>query len=40
MQFWRTFKLSPPLYGADIPECSLFDKGIPWNLNELTSLLQ
>lgn len=33
--FWRTLKMSPPLYGADVPAESLFDPGVPFNLNEL-----
>ena len=36
--FWKTLKNSSPVYGADVSG-SMFDKGIPWNLNEITSLL-
>ena len=36
--FWKTLKLNAPLYGADI-QCSLMDKGIPWNLAELDTYL-
>lgn len=36
--FWKTLKLNAPLYGADI-EGSLMDKGTPWNLAELDTLL-
>lgn len=36
--FWKTLKLNAPLYGADI-EGSLMDKGIPWNLAEIKTLL-
>jgi jumonji domain-containing protein 2 len=32
-------KFSSPLYGADAPG-SLFDKGVPWNLAEIESLLK
>ena len=34
-----TLKFSSPLYGADAPG-SLFDKGVPWNLAEIDSLLK
>ena len=36
--FWKTLKHSAPVYGADI-EGSLFDEGVPWNLNEQQSIL-
>ena len=31
--------MSPPLYGADVPNESLFDPGAPFNLNELQTIL-
>ena len=37
-KFWRTLKFSSPLYGADAPG-TLFDKGVPWNLAELDTVL-
>ena len=36
--FWKSLFNNSPLYGADVSG-SLFDKGIPWNLGELKSLL-
>ncbi len=38
-QFWRTIKLSAPIYGADIMG-SLFDEKVPWNLSEIQSILR
>lgn len=37
-KFWRSLSFNPPIYGADV-KGSLFDKGIPWNLNELDTIL-
>eukprot|EP00743_Colponemidia_sp_Colp-15_P007442 GILK01008041.1.p1 GENE.GILK01008041.1~~GILK01008041.1.p1 ORF type:complete len:606 (+),score=92.82 GILK01008041.1:98-1915(+) len=38
-KFWKNITFQPPLYGSDI-EGSLFDKGVPWNLSELDSMLR
>lgn len=38
-QFWKTIKMSSPLYGSDSPG-TLMDKNIPWNLSDLYSLLK
>lgn len=36
--FWKNVAFSPPLYGADF-KGSLMDKGVPWNLTELDTVL-
>ena len=38
IQFWKSLQNSSPIYGADIAG-SIMDPGIPWNLNELDTLL-
>lgn len=38
--FWKSIGFSPPLYGADVPGQSLFDKGVPWNLAKLPGVLE
>jgi len=37
--FWKSLQNSAPVYGSDISG-SLFDKGIPWNLSELKTILE
>ena len=37
-KFWRCMSFNPPIYGADV-KGSLFDTNIPWNLNELKTIL-
>ena len=37
-KFWRSLSFNPPLYGADV-KGSLFDTKVPWNLNELKTIL-
>eukprot|EP01080_Neovahlkampfia_damariscottae_P010790 gene10790-3407_t len=37
-QFWRGLNLDTPLYAYDIPK-SFFKPGVPWDLNNLNSLL-
>jgi len=37
--FWRSLKNNAPVYGADVSG-SLFDEGVPWNLNEIKTILK
>ena len=37
-KFWRSQSFNPPIYGADV-KGSLFDKDVPWNLAELSTVL-
>ena len=37
-KFWRSLSFNPPIYGADV-KGSLFDEKIPWNQNELHTIL-
>lgn len=36
--FWKSLFNNSPLYGADVAG-SLFDKNIPWNLQEIQTIL-
>lgn len=36
--FWKSLFNNSPLYGADVAG-SLFDKSIPWNLQEIKTIL-
>jgi len=37
-KFWRSLSFNPPIYGADV-KGSLFDEKVPWNLKELSTIL-
>ena len=37
-KYWRSLSFNPPIYGADV-KGTLFDNKVPWNLNELQTIL-
>jgi jumonji domain-containing protein 2 len=39
IQFWKTIKYTPPIYGADLHGSFMCDKAKSWNLGKLDSLL-